>query len=256
MYNEYIVSHAPLESGDTVHTDCPACGRTKLYITRAEDGSGILYNCFKSSCNIRGRINPTGVSYPNVIRVTPEEPKGNPFVGKVHNLTNEQLEFLNQEVGFSEQHINVARPMYVQEQDRFAFPILNPVGQRQGWVLRAYDGRAPKALSFLDEGATRLSHYRCNDSSRALLVEDIPSAVRGSSYLNTVAILGTSIKSSDQLELQMRYDELIICLDADAVRQAVDLHRQLDLLFKRVTIVVPPCDLKDMTEAQLMEFLR
>ena len=254
MYDEYLVSHAPLEGGDTIHTTCPACGRDKLYITRADDGTGILYNCFKSSCELRGRVSPSGAVYPN-LSPRSEVPQGNPYDGDVVPLLNDQMEMLNREVGFTEQHFNIARPHWSNASGRVAFPILSPQGQRQGWVLRSYDGVEPKALSFLDKGATRLSHYRRFDSSTTMLVEDIPSAVRGSLYMNTVSLLGTSVKADDLLELVRQYEHIVICLDNDAIRQAVALRNKIDLMFERVDLIVPRCDLKDMTEPELKEFL-
>jgi hypothetical protein len=198
------------------------------------------------------------VFYPNVTQVTtpPARQQGNPYIGNLTGLPAEQYPRLNAEVGFREVHHNIARVMWANVEQRVAYPILSPTGRRRGWVLRSYEqGVRPKALTFMDTGAAKTSHYRRHGSAKTYLVEDIPSAVRGSLYANTVSLQGTSITDDAVMELQEFYDDIVICLDNDATVQAIKLQRDLDLFFRKVDIVVPDKDLKDMSEEELEEFM-
>jgi hypothetical protein len=166
------------------------------------------------------------------------------------------MDILHYSIGFEPTHFAISRAMWANLPQRVAYPIFGPRGNRQGWCLRSYlAGVTPKSLTYLDEGASKLSHYRRHDNRTAWLVEDIPSAVRASLFVNTVALLGTSIVDADLPELREHYDNVVICLDNDAIRQAIRLRTKIELMFRSVEIVVPLCDLKDMTEPQLEDFL-
>ncbi len=234
----------------TYNNTCPSCGRDKLSITILEDGTK-LWNCFRSSCSYRGRASPDGVAYP-VTRITYR--RGNPFLGELLPLPAKHREMLATEFGFANDHLARARPMWSAAHQRIAFPLLDPLGRRQGWCLRSYTGAEPKALTYVDDESSRLSYY-ARGSDTALLVEDIPSAVRASPYLDSIAILGTSITEDDRLEISTHYDRIIIALDADATRQAILLQKENKLLFDNIDVMVLPCDIKDMPEEDVYELL-
>ena len=81
--------------------------------------------------------------------------------------------------------------------------VRSPKDTHRGWVLRALDtlsGR-PKVLNFMEPEQEGLSWYKTTPSAGTILVEDIPSAVRASKYVNAVALLGTGIGSSRAEEI-------------------------------------------------------
>jgi hypothetical protein len=243
----HVLSYAPEGEGETVsQIVCPICAREKLSITRGLDG--IVYNCYRASCSARGFIPDSGVLQPHVVRTTRI---GNPYLGEIVPLDVEQGACL----GFSIDNFLTARPMWSLGTERIAFPILSPKGSRRGWVLRAYDGRTPKALTYLNSDELRLSHYQKGKDKIAVIVEDIPSAVKAAKYMSAVALLGTSMDEDAIAELQANYDDIIIALDKDATRQAIALQRRVALRFNRVDVVLLPMDLKDMEEKDLCQFL-
>lgn len=232
---------------------CPSCYRNKYSLSTLEDGTE-LGHCFSASCGFNSCKRPTGVAYPSVIHITPER-ASNPYQGEIVPLPPEQKTLLATEAGFNRTHLGISRPMYAALSGRVAFPLLSPTGNRQGWCLRSYEGLEPKALTYLDKGSSKLSHYNVHDSRAAILVEDIPSAVRAAPYINSVALLGTSLCEDDRNELGEHYDRLIIALDADASAQAIRLQRQLRLAVKECDVLILGMDIKDMEEGEVAQLL-
>jgi hypothetical protein len=191
---------------------------------------------------------------PHVPRTT--QKIGNPYKGTLDPLAEHSLAMLKRNIGFLPLHITIARPQYAHGLGRIGFPVLAPNGTRQGWCLRSYTGMTPKALTFMDNGSTKLSYYkRHKGSDVAILVEDIPSAVRAAVYINSVALLGTSIAEDERLELAETFSRVVIALDADATATAIRLQRELSGLFKEVDVLVLPTDIKDLDEADVKELL-
>lgn len=237
---------------NSYNNTCPSCGRDKLSITIREDGTR-LFNCFRSSCNYRGASSPTGVVAPTI---RPNHKIGNPYGGVLDPPPANVLSLLNDEVGFTPQHVTISRPCYSYPMKRVAFPLLSPSGSRQGYCLRSYTGAEPKALTYLNDNSSKLSYYhRFPDSTSALLVEDIPSAVRAAIYMNSVALLGTSIPEYELHELAEQYSTVIIALDKDATADAIRLQRSMSLLFREVNVLMLPCDIKDLTEEEVCDLL-
>ena len=239
---------------NTYGNTCPSCGRDKLSITIREDGTK-LWHCFSASCGHSGGRSPDGVIPPPCIRSVRK--LGNPYREPLLPLQASQIEMLSNEVGFIPVHIAIARPCWANMVRRVAFPLLNYLGQRQGWCLRSYEQAEPKALTFVDAESTKLSYYTSDVNLRtAILVEDIPSAVRAAPYINSVALLGTSIASDERHELSEHFDHIIIALDADATANAIRLQGQLACLFKQVDVLMLPCDIKDMKESEICQLLK
>ena len=245
-----------LANGESRYTECPACGREgKFSISRTENGV-ILYHCFRASCALHGGggistngyINP--MPNPNRVRTRTK------FEGSVRPLETEERQELTIHCGFTDEALAVSRVRYCEEQNRFAFPILTYIGRRVGWVLRTWDGRTPKSLTYMDTDDDSISFYpNRDDSPTVIVVEDIPSAVRASKYMDSIALLGTSCTTDRALLIAAHYDHVIWALDLDAFRQALRLQSEHRILFDRCDVMRIERDLKDMTDEQLRELL-
>jgi hypothetical protein len=147
--------------------------------------------------------------------------------------------------------------MYAPREHRVAYPIFDPMGKRRGWLLRAYDDRELKALSYperVDE--PHLSYYRTHvGDAHAIVVEDIPSAVRASRYTNAIALLGTGVRLDDALEIAAHFRKVTWALDADATRLSLKWHLKYGGFFEQSELMVLEKDLKDMTEPELKALL-
>jgi len=123
--------------------------------------------------------------------------------------------------------------------------------------LRSYIGHTPKALTYMDSSDTpKTSYYRTHrDSTRVVVVEDIPSAVRASRYVNAVALLGTSCSVEAAWEMAQVFSHVVWALDKDAVRQAYNLQRTHAIMFTKSDVLRLERDLKDETEERLEAIL-
>lgn len=227
-----------------------------MTVTCTDDGS-ILWHCFRAACGESGRSGAQGVGPRH--RHQPRRERTRPYDGPLEALTDEQVAYLHDKVGWTEQHIAMARPRWAPEKGRYAFPILDPMGTRRGYVLRSYDpdiGDAPKALTRMDRPEPHLSWYRhFGDPATVLVVEDIPSAVRAGMYVHTVSLVGTGCGPDYINEIVAHSRNVVWALDADATALAVKWNRKYTLLFDSSRVLPLERDLKDMDEKSLRRLL-
>lgn len=249
-----ILNLAPQGLG-TVYVTCPSCGRAKkMSISRLEDGS-ILYHCFRPTCpaNRGGNITPNGVR--TLAKVTPTaEFKRRPFDGDIVPLPPKRRRYLKEVLGLDDEHLETARIMWAPKEARVAYPIFDPMGVRDGWCLRSYDGDKPKALTQMEVARPSHSYYGAG-TGPTVIVEDPLSGIRASRYLNAVALLGAGLGASAAIEIAANRPDVIFALDRDATAQAIELVRRHRLLFNSSTVLTLPRDLKDFPEPELAEFL-
>jgi hypothetical protein len=148
--------------------------------------------------------------------------------------------------------------MYAPQRDRFAYPVYNPVGRREGWILRSYDPAvAPKADTKPDSDDSVMASFYFTDAPNVtdlvVMVEDIPSAVRVSRYLNSVAILSTGTSPEVIGHIKSRFRRLVVALDKDAYANSVTMARKLSLMFHKAVPWPIDKDFKDMESQQLEE---
>ena len=239
-----------VDDGVTVRTVCPACdgGSTNersLSLTR--EGETILYNCFRAACGLHGAVGGT-----RLVRTRlPRKVEVHPYTGELYPPDDEWLEFLHDRQGFEEYHMDVSGVM-IAEEGRCAYPIYDPMGRRRGYVLRSYDHRKPKALTRKDRAEPTLSWYLRHGTEYVLAVEDIPSAVRASKYVDSVALIGTGVSPDALQELAAHRRNIVWALDADATEQAIKMNRQHGVFFDSSRVMQLTKDLKDMTEEELV----
>jgi hypothetical protein len=246
----------PLEDGQTLRDDCPECGRRKTFtITRRDEG--LVYNCYSANCDLDGGV--VGASNrPRIL--TPGEmdrPKRKlpePFAEPLVKLVTSQEEELNERFNLHAGSYRGVR--WCPTMRRYAFPILGPLGERRGYVLRSLDPSVyPKALTHLECDAPALSWHRTDSTAPVVAVEDIPSALRlWAAGHNAVALLGTSCGADKAAELSYASKRIVWALDADATKTAVHLERRHRFLFDGSVVAVLKCDIKDMTEEEFDEF--
>ena len=245
--HDILLEASTLSCGESTYLHCPACGGAgKFSITVTDDG-GVLYHCFRASCTLHsgGRVNGTARSTQSVQRI----PAHRRWEGETAPLGEDARRRVG--CGFDSDHFVTARASWAVQEQRVAFPILSPMGERRGWVLRSYLGAKPKALTYLDRAdSIRMSHYP-RKRGCVVVVEDIPSAVRASRYMSAVALLGTSCNLECAEELAQHYDHVVWALDADAVNQGRRLRREHSLVVRTSSVLLLSKDLKDMSEGEL-----
>lgn len=246
---------ADLHQGDTVYRDCPWCGRlNKAGITRTNEG--LLYNCFSSGCGAKGFI-PDIPDYNRKTRTI--KPRFRRWIGRPEPVSDADCRYFRERFNVSLMNW----PIYVTLSDEYLFPIRDFDDVRVGEVLRQpswegchREGRAdlPKALTYLDDGAPRLSWHKGYHTRALVLVEDQVSAevVRQSTQLTSVALLGNTLGTKELAELRRAEPEvLIIWLDPDMSAQAFKMNAEIGQNFPVSRVVFTDRDPKDLTRDEV-----
>ena len=253
MLDEVKLLSAGLEDGESIRTQCPSCNAREKSLSLTREGDAVLYYCFRATCGASGATGSrrlTRTSNDNVVK----RKRCTPFEGDTFEAPEEWHDYLKESVGFTEWHMRKSRAA-VTADGRVAYPILNPLGIRRGWVLRAYDGSVPKALTRMDIEAPHTSYYVKEGSNTFILVEDIPSAVRVSKFCSSLAICGTGMSPDAVQELSNTTRRVIWALDADATGEAIKQHKNNRIYFESSRVLTLPKDFKDMTDTEIKEVL-
>lgn len=257
MSSEVRLLGADMEEGEHRRVVCPTCGggstkERSLSLTK-EDGN-LLWHCFRANCSEKGG---KGVGK-SLIRISKGLP-GPPIkdIGPLTDLSWSWEQWFRFKMQWEDKHFERARPKLTRD-NRVAYPIYGPARQRKGYVARGYHGQKPKALTYLNPGMCKTSWYGIDQYPREhklLIVEDIPSAIRGADYLTTVALQGTSLDVEARREMARFATRVYIALDADATVQALKMAKQLGIMFHFVAVLPLTKDIKDSSQDELDELL-
>ena len=253
-----ILMASTQDNGDTIRYICPRCdagsdGEKSLSVTRDESGH-LVWQCFKDKCIEKGGTDGSVVSADRMaVRV---EKVRKEFKGTTKALSDYHLAQIKSMWGIEDPPYWYYTPEYG---GRVAMSIRGPKYQHRGWVLRDIRGNAQvKALNYLEKGEESLSWYKNKRPDvGTILVEDIPSAVRASSHLTAVALLGTAVGLDKAIELEAYAPRpIIIALDQDATAKSFKIASRYGLSWGDTKILTLPKDLKDMTEDELCTTLK
>lgn len=237
-----------LDVGETQRSACPKCKRDDTFSVSKMDDFTTLYQCFHADCDFKGRVGPT-LTNPDAQRLVK---KPRVWEGKPEPLPEPVVQWIADQW-------RIADPPWYYTKDyggRIAMPILSPSGLQRGWVLRNDGSSQPKALTYVDEGEDALSWYKTVPGAPTILVEDIPSAVRASTYVNSVALCGTGIGEDRALEIaEYATRPIVVALDQDATKLSFKWARKYSLLWGTVEVLPLRQDLKDMQETEICALL-
>ena len=250
-YRNTIENYAvTLGVDESLYTNCPSChGHDKLSVTR--NNEGVLYHCFRASCELKGFIPDDGVTaVPRTQRV---------FVPKTLRVPLTPLSVQARSMFWRKFELSYRdMPTVRLSGNRIAFPIKGPWGQHRGYVLRAYEEltgplTGSKSLSLPAVPGVFLGWWK--NTYRTLtddlvLVEDAVSAIKLATMTNAVSLQGTEISSAAALEIAdtkslLGYERVTIALDPDATSKAYKLLDKYQLLWQNARVVVLDADPKD-----------
>lgn len=251
---DILLKASQLRPGDTVRGVCPRCeggssGELSLSITLSEEGH-VLWQCFRAKCIEKGTTLPKNTT-DSMLR---KEHKRKVFGGAVEPLKPEHLETIAELWGIHEPPFWWWTSEYG---GRVAMSIRSPKYVHRGWSLRDIHGVSRiKALTYIDEGEEGISWYKTSPFAPTVLVEDIPSSVRASQYMNAVALLGTGIGLARAQEISdFAPRPIIIALDQDATTLSFRWANKWALLWGDVKVLPLKKDMKDMKENELKDLL-
>lgn len=269
---------ADLSDGEEARHVCPHCGggssREKSLSIRRKARS-LSYCCYRASCDLgMGTLMLTG----DGIRIfngrkTNQSTTRDRTKLKTVELWKSLARMLKKKYGLTDELLLYGNVRAVAD-GRVAYSIFGPKRERRGYVVRKYKdhykGRysfvsVPKAYNdFFKEGTVGLSWYfkgrdrkKDRSSTTLVLVEDIVSALRLCPYVDSCALLGTMFEPKRQKEVKaMRYKKIVLALDADAKGKATKIARQAKTYLPELKVKYLDCDVKDMNEEQVKEFVK
>lgn len=185
------------------------------------------------------------------------------------DLADEQRSYLESKYGLGRESIARSRMTWAPDYKggpRLSIPIRDRYGMVKGHTYRKISDKVdgPKSIICLIDGLP-LSWYGCyNDSSGSyasnpytkkplLLVEDQFSALRASSHINAVALLGTNLSEPKINDIRkVEPSKVILALDRDAVSKTTEYYKKYAALFPQFQILLLDKDLKDLNSKELL----
>lgn len=209
--------------------------------------------CFRGSCK-EGGTRPVERSLNELsISMTDSFEKPKPFVLPDYltsALGNEKAyKFLERNNCMTAIQNKLCSVRYDPKKDRVVFLIKDTHGNIIDAAGRTLNHTGPKWLRYGSSGHP----FICGNDDVGVLVEDCPSACAVSHAATGVAILGTNL-SHTLLPPLKRFSKIIVCLDKDASRKALDLASKLRF-FVPCTVRLLEDDLKYLTPQQINELL-
>ena len=218
----------------------------------SQNDNGIFYNCFRNKCGIRGYLDGSGWIAPKNTSVKREVVP----VPQTVALPQELYQYL------PVQTLSVP-PRWRSDWSMVMYPVLSYWGAQLGYVQRHYKElndwwNGAKALNVVNDNSQPFLHFPLLTNEKMCgslyVVEDIPSAEAIAPYAASCALLGTNI-TQEALTLfrEIGVMHLKICLDNDAIGKAVQLRRNLGLIFDEVSVIWVDKDPKNMYQDELEE---
>ena len=209
------------------------CAGRNTFTATKRDGD-LMYNCYKNSCNIAGKIH-TGMNVDTIKRKLTESP----HVERDYITASEDRfmlpEYISRElVGSTALHrflvkwnVNPDQVLYDVRQDRVVFPVYSHKNVLVDAVGRALDPKIqPKWMRY----GTSPVPYMAGKSRVGVIVEDAISAYTVNDIIPSatgVALLGTQLTDFHKFYLPIVFDQIIVALDPDAMDKTLSITREL-----------------------------
>lgn len=232
--------------------DCPACGKKNTFSV-SDTGGERLWFCFHADCGVRGRtgfrIRTDTPYHPLLRKATPvREPLCEPEFQLPDTVvpvsrSEEAVRYLKRVNAYDAYLSGRADIRYDFRMNRVVYLIKD--GRRTVDAAgRSLVNAKPKWWRYGKSGYP----FVCGSRRVGIIMEDCASACAISSSLSGIALLGTNLQDS-HLPFLWRYDRLVVALDKDATKKALQLVRQLQG-HRPTSLVVLNKDVKEMTDAE------
>jgi hypothetical protein len=269
------------KDGTFLRTWCPICsvkGASEKTFTLQVQVGGILYNCYKNSCPVRGGFlrASTGTlegtvknfrkSVLNPYTDVTESIQGNPLAA----LSLQQSYGISTELACANRMSVSVRGRYVLGGDvvRLVMPVFSVDKREIGIVTKVLKKpsvyTAPKTMLYPSVEGVPFVHFPLTNnraSDRLVIVEDMLSAIRISPYTPACALLGTHLTDEGIRVIRDVCSNVVVALDADTwvttggVPKPLKMIQRLQPHTKSVKAVRITKDPKDMSEEQLQDEL-
>ena len=247
---DFIQQNEPMDNTSN-RINCPECGGRNTFTITKEYGK-LLWNCYKAFCRVRGakdvvrtkddiRSLVSSQNYHSIYHLSEH------FV-PVHNHS-QSMAYLTRNNCIHALEDRLVKIMYDPKQNRTVF-IVQDDSQVYDAIGRSFSNKAlPKWYRY--GNSSKL--FTCGEHDTAILVEDAASACAVSQVATGVALLGTNLKDADLTPLR-KYKHVHICLDSDATRKSLDIHKYLSY-FVPCSVVRLKDDLKYFNKEEIKKLV-
>lgn len=255
-----IAQNLPL--GKKTYTTCPECGREKKAVV-SHDARGYSLYCFRGCTPLFERKGTQTLE--QLRRIQELNDAASKFQDRAIELPKDFTESIPPEgklwlyrASISESTWKQFRIGYSPSMCRVILPVYSRSGDLLWYQARAMlEGQKPKYLQPDRERSTVMfqAYSSRGDLQRAVIVEDILSAIRVGKHIDTYSLLGTKITTGQAAELS-KYNRVTIWLDGDIAGQrgAYKIKKSLGLV-TQVDVLRTEHDPKSYTDTELLEFL-
>lgn len=244
-----------VDSNTSVRYNCPVCHGENTFSITKESGMA-KWNCFKASCSLRGKDTYLDSVYSLKARLEGHTEEKEEFLLPdylIYGLSSEKCSTMllnnNCFIPYQKGLFNV---MYDPAQDRVCF-LVKKNNKIVGMIGRAVKSKTkPKVLNY--KGSNKHTPFIVGNSQTLVLVEDCLSAasVTRIEGLSGMALLGTQLKL-DYIPVLKNYSTIIVALDKDAFKKAVDLRKSLMYYHSDVKLWRLEKDIKNLSDKELVE---
>lgn len=233
--------------------NCVFCGgRNTLSISRI--GGLLLWHCHRASCDTNGRekgartLEDMQFELGKLQRGTPEFVMPDHFTNVLGN--EEAIEYLRRNNCLVAYSNRLADIRYDPRQNRVVF-VCKDEDKIIGATGRALDRETQPKWYRYD---TNQPMFVAGNKNIAVIVEDAASACAVAPIATGMALMGTNLAQSN-LSILSRFDEVIVALDPDAQRKAIDMERIIQYYAPTRTVLIEN-DLKYFPTDKISTMLR
>jgi len=235
-----------IAEGANIRGDCPRCGGKNTFTATKRDGK-IIYNCYKLSCDAKGKVN-YGMTAEEMSSyfIKPLIETGNvnsrvePFVYPEHivvpgntwynkRYTRYINRFRMRWQGIYAETLQNIELLYDVKDKRAVFPIYQD-GVLVDAIGRELDGATPKWLRY-GKAAEYAKYCYGQPNGVFILVEDVISAITVAKVWPGVtgfALLGTNLTDAHKECLSDDAMYVIVALDPDAMRKTLVMRKEVE----------------------------
>lgn len=253
--NKLKLDSMGLSVGDsTLELDCPRCGRNKSFSVYRKD-DGLLYNCFKAACGVKGKMPSTGTYEGKPAPVIVKQ-KFDPFPykGKLEDIPRDVENTIYCKWEIEPQEYQRFGWKYDPHTHRILMPVTNYFRHQLGWVAKKlpkskYGGK--KSIRYMEKDDGLNLHFSnsklipANLSDTLVIVEDIISAEKVGLAVHACALLGTSMNNKQAAFIATHYSRVVFMLDPDATTKALEMSKKYQGMFDKCMVYNLGKDPKD-----------
>ena len=243
--------------GERYRGVCPVCNRKGTFSV-SDDGMQRLWFCFHADCNTKGRV-ANGFER----RLVSKQSASTPVLSCIADFeipthfvppmrSEKCVDYLKDVHAYRAYNTGLVDVRYDVRQDRCVF-LIKKDGKVVDAVGRTLRGEKPKWWRY---GRSRNGFcLQFGGHDICCVVEDVASACSISGTISSLALLGTHLLT-EHVEQLRRFKEVVVCLDKDATRKAIDIAKKLCDQSIPARMVPLPRDLKSMTDEERNDFIR